>query len=205
MRNLHLSSLPVKYSFLFSISKWEQHEFPLSSGTKESWKLSTQGKNSFKNSPGMSNLKCQFSFPLLFLCKLSVIPFYQPHAALALLGSAGTVTTCLETPFQVPRTSLEKKGVPSYLTFQEIEASLLLTLSLPPESHWWDLEVEWRSEEELWFTFYYSREKRDRRQSCCTLELCACPCMLWLGSSTGQQIHRHPFEMSRDLALSMEL
>lgn len=26
MWNFHLSSLPVKYSFLFSISKWEQHE-----------------------------------------------------------------------------------------------------------------------------------------------------------------------------------
>lgn len=35
--------------------------FPLSSGTKQSWKLSAQDKSSFNNRPGISDLKCQFS------------------------------------------------------------------------------------------------------------------------------------------------
>lgn len=81
--------------------------FPLSSGTKESWKLSTQGKNSFKNRPGLSNLKCNFLFPSSLANSLPshFINCMQPWTVLALLGSAGTVTACLEIPFQAPRTS----------------------------------------------------------------------------------------------------
>lgn len=68
---------------------------------------------------------------------------------------------------------LEKEEGSSYLTFQEIEASLLPALSVLPDSHWWDLAVKWGSKEEPWFIVIFSREEVDG-QNGCTLELHAC-------------------------------
>lgn len=81
----------------FPSARESSMRFPLSSGTKQSWKLSTQGKNSFNNRPGLSDLKCQFSLPLLPLLLQAL-----PHPISSTPSSPGLCWPCRALQGELP-------------------------------------------------------------------------------------------------------